>query len=41
MWLELVEGLQILSSSTNQSVKLEINVNLSNGELLEVCSRYC
>ena len=33
--LELVEDLQTLSSSTNQSFKSEINVNLSTSKLLE------
>ena len=33
--LVLVEDLQTLSSSTNQSFKSEINVNLSNCESLE------
>ena len=28
IWFELAEDSQTLSSSTNQSVKLEINVNL-------------
>ena len=34
--LELVEDSQILSSITNQLVKLEINVNILTVELLEV-----
>ena len=33
--LELVEDSQTLSSSTNQSVKLKIDVNLSTSESLE------
>ena len=33
--LELVEDSQTLSTSTNQSVKLEIDVNLSTSESLE------
>ena len=34
IWSKLLEGLQILSSSTNQSFKSEIDVNLSTSESL-------
>ena len=37
--LELVEDSRTLSSSTNQSVKLEINVNLLTIESLEAINR--